>query len=66
MQSVNMGRSQFMKARLLLAENKLDDLVALLSEHIEGIQGQKLRDAARKETKCKNKVAWGLLRNCES
>ena len=39
-----------MKACLLLADNRLDDLMALLSEHIEGI------DTARKGPSAK--IKW--------
>ena len=37
----------------------------LFSEHIEGIRAEVRRYGA-KETKCKNKLAWGLLTNCEN
>ena len=48
-----------MKARLRLAEDKLDELVELFSEHIEGIRADVTRYGT-KETKCKKQIGLGL------
>ena len=46
-----------MKARPRLAEDKLDELVELFSEHIEGTRAEVTRYGT-KETNYKNKLAW--------
>ena len=72
MQSVNRGRSQFSLVLQLdntghhesprLAEDKLDELVELFSENIEGSRAEVTRYGT-KETKYQNKLCWDLEPN---
>ena len=51
-----------MKARLRVAEDKLDELVELFSEHLGGFRAEVTRYGT-KETKYKNKLVLGLFIN---